>query len=73
MRALPAIIAITGFLLSACALDAVRRAEGLAGIKLAPQTRLKLAPGLVYLPPAQALQLMQRLGERPAPRCSARC
>jgi uncharacterized membrane-anchored protein len=52
-------------LMAGCALDANRRAEGPAEIALAPYTRLKVAPELIFVPPADAVQLMQHLGERP--------
>jgi uncharacterized membrane-anchored protein len=50
---------------SGCALDGRQRAAGPAEIKLAPFTRLKVARDLIFLPPAEGLRLMQRLGERP--------
>ena len=51
--------------LSGCTLDATQRAEGPAEILLAPHTHLKIARTLIFLPPAEGLKLMQRLGERP--------
>ena len=34
-------------------------------MNLAPFTRLKVARDLIFLPPADGMRLMQRLGERP--------
>jgi uncharacterized membrane-anchored protein len=51
--------------MAGCALDATQRAEGPAEIRLAPYTRLQVARTLIFLPPAEGLKLMQRLGERP--------
>jgi uncharacterized membrane-anchored protein len=41
------------------------RAEGPAEVRIAPRTHLKLARDLVFLPPAEGVKLMERLGERP--------
>lgn len=41
------------------------RREGPAEIRLAARTHLKLARDLVFLPPAEGVKLMQRMGERP--------
>ncbi|HUQ76831.1 MAG TPA: hypothetical protein VM183_19085 [Burkholderiales bacterium] len=41
------------------------RTAGPAEIALAQRTHLKLARDLIFLPPAEGLKLMQRLGERP--------
>ena len=51
--------------LSGCALDGTYRAAGPARIDVAPDTRLSIARTLIYLPPAEGLRLMSRLGERP--------
>jgi uncharacterized membrane-anchored protein len=48
-----------------CALDATRRAEGPAEIRLAPHTQLNVARTLIFLPPEEGLKLMRTLGERP--------
>ena len=60
-----ALIATGALALSGCTLDATQRAEGPAEILLAPYTHLKIARTLIFLPPAEGLKLMQRLGERP--------
>ena len=51
--------------LGACALDATRRAEGPAEIRLAPHTQLNVARTLIFLPPEEGVKLMHTLGERP--------
>jgi uncharacterized membrane-anchored protein len=59
------VVAAAAVAAAGCALDATQRAEGPAEIRLAPYTRLKVARDLIFLPPAEGLRLMQRLGERP--------
>ena len=41
------------------------RTPGPADIRLAPRAHLKLARDLVFLPPAEGVKLMQRMGDRP--------
>lgn len=56
---------MSAFALGACVLDPNARTEGPAEIRLAPKTKLKIPRTLVFLPPAEGVKLMQRLGERP--------
>jgi len=51
--------------LGGCALDGTYRASGPARIDVAPYTQLSIAHKLIYLPPAEGVKLMNRLGERP--------
>src|SRR5258706_15335392 len=52
-------------MLSGCALDGTYRTAGPARIDVAPYTQLSIARKLIYLPPAEGVKLMHRLGERP--------
>ena len=52
-------------MLQACSFLHPGRTQGPAEVKLAPRTHLTLARDLIFLPPAEGLKLMQRLGERP--------
>jgi uncharacterized membrane-anchored protein len=58
-------VVLAALAMAGCALDATRRAEGPAQIRLAPHMQLNLARTLIFLPPEEGLKLMQTLGERP--------